>query len=273
MRLLLAVGVAASVALSVIGGLQPASAATTSSTTLTSTTTSASDLVADPSSIGTPLASGGFGGSCVLTAGQAFHHGSVWTCWVLLSNESYASEQWTVVGPTSCAGSAWTCKTTFSPSSGTLLDETGVWVKIKTAIGNCSGYTLALNTTSGPLDIPVSCGSAPGASLVADPPDIGLPSDADGPCLLTTGVHPFVKGDVWTCYVALFANSTVSVPWIASWPTLCGWECKTTFSPSSGVAGPGGVWVKVMTAIGGCKNYTLSFKNPGKSVHLPVYCG
>ncbi|HEY8684131.1 MAG TPA: hypothetical protein VIO57_00840, partial [Chloroflexota bacterium] len=207
---------------------------------------------------------------CVLTSGQAFHFGSVWTCWVMLVDETGVSEQWTAVGPTSCAGPAWTCKTTFSPSSGTL--GFGMWVKIKTAIGNCAGYTLAINTTTGPLDIPVSCGTTPGPSLVAVPPDIGLVSDADGPCILTSGVQ-FQKGAVETCYVALFANSTAPVPWIASWPTSCGWPCKTTFSPSYGVAGPGGVWVKIMTAIGGCANYTLTFKNPGKSVRVPVYCG
>jgi hypothetical protein len=204
----------------------------------------------------------------VLTSGQAFHYGSVWTCWVLLLNGN-GSEQWTAIGPISCAGPAWTCKTTISPSSGPVGGN-GVWVKIKTAIGNCAGYTLALSTTTGPLNIPVSCSSGQGPSLVADPFDIGLLGSADGPCLLTTGSKAFQKGDVWTCYVALFANSTAPVPWIASWPTSCGWRCKTTFSPSYGVAGPGGVWVKIMTAIGGC--YTLTFKNPGKSVSLPVYC-
>ena len=273
MRFLLAAGVAASVALSVIGGSPPASAASSSTTPTQPTTSapSASDLSADPSSIGTPIApysSDGFlGGSCVLTSGQAFHYGSVWTCRVMLLG---GPEQWTGVGPIACAGPSWTCKTTVSPSSGTV--DGGVWIKFNTAIGNCAGYTIVLNTTTGPLDIPVSCGTAPGASLVASPPDIGLLSDADGPCLLTSGVR-FQKGDVWTCYVALFANSTAPVPWIASWPTLCGWPCKTTFSPSYGVAGPGGVWVKIMTAIGGCENYTLTFKNPGKSIHIPVYCG
>ena len=148
-----------------------------------------------------------------------------------------------------------------------------MWVKIKTAIGNCAGYTLAFNTSSGPLDIPVSCSStAVGPSLVADPSNIGDPGDADGWCVLTSGVV-FQKGGVFTCYVALFANSSAPVPWVAAGPTSCGWKCETTFSPSHGVAGANGIWVKIMTAMGGCGDYPLSFKNPQKTVHVWVYCG
>jgi hypothetical protein len=272
MRFPLAAGVVAAVAMSVITGSHTASAASSSAhwTQATTATTSVSDVVAEPSAIGTPITSGG---SCVLTSGHAFRYGSVWTCWVVLYDGIPPfSQHWTAVGPTSCAGPAWTCKTTFSPSSGTV-GENGEWVKIKTAIGNCAGYTLAFNTTTGPLDIPVSCSStAPGPSLVADPTDIGLPGDADGWCVLTSGVR-FQQGDVFTCYVALFANSSAPVPWIAAGPAHCGWECKTTFSPSYGVAGAGGIWVKIKTAIGYCANYTLSFKNPLTTVRVPVYCG
>ena len=50
--------------------------------------------------------------------------------------------------------------------------------------------------------------------------------------------------------------------------------CKTTFSPSSGTLAPNaGVWVKVMTAIGGCGGYTLSFKTAHTTVNVPVLCG
>jgi hypothetical protein len=210
----------------------------------------------------------------VLTSGQAFHPGSVWTCWVMLVEASgQGGEQWSAIGPPSCAGPAWTCKTSFSPSSGTL-PAYGMWVKVMTAIGDCDGYKLAFKTSTGTVRLPVQCGgtTTPGPGLIVDPPDIGLPGDADGWCALTSGVA-FQKGSVWTCYVALFANSPSPIPWIAAGPSYCGSACQTTFSPSHGVAGAGGIWVKIMTAIGGCTNYTLSFKNPGKTVQVPVYCG
>jgi hypothetical protein len=122
------------------------------------------------------------------------------------------------------------------------------------------------------LDIPVSCSSTPpGPSLVADPSNIGDPGDADGWCVLTSG-QAFHPGSVWTCYVALFANSTSPIPWIAAGPSYCGSACKTTFSPSYGVAGAGGIWVKIMLHADGC-GYTLSFKNPGKTVKVPVCFG
>jgi hypothetical protein len=184
---------------------------------------------------------------------------------VVLDESGAGPYQWTAVGPTSCAGPAWTCKTTFSPSSGTVWQKL-VWLTIKTAIGNCAGYTLAINTTSGLLDIPVSCGTAPGPSLVADPTNIGLAGDADGWCILTSGQA--YQGGVWTCYVALFSNSTSPIPWIAAGPHCC----KTTFSPSYGVAGAGGIWVKIMTVATGCQ-YALSFKNPAKTVKVPECWG
>ena len=160
-------------------------------------------------------------------------------------------------GPSRAHGPAWTCKTTFSPSSGKVGGRNRSTVKIKTAIGNCAGYTLAFNTSSGPLDMPVSCSStAVGPGLVADPSNIGDPGDADGWCVLTSGVV-FQKGGVFTCYVALFANSSAPVPWVAAGPTSCGWKCETTFSPSHGVAGANGIWVEAHDRHGGLGDYPL----------------
>lgn len=276
MRISFAAGLVAAVGMSVITGSHIASAASSSAhrAQATTATTSVSDLSIGPASIGTPILNGswGSGGSCVLTSGHAFHYGSVWTCWVAIVGYR-TPEQWSAVGPISCAGPAWTCKTTFSPSSGSVGGY-GAWIKIKTAIGNCAGYTLAFNTTTGPLDLPVSCSSTPpGPGLVADPGDIGDPGDADGWCVLTSGQA--FQGGVWTCYVALFANSTSPIPWVAAAPNCGsgGSGCKTTFSPSYGVASAGGIWVKIMTSYTGCENYALSFKNPGKTVKISTCWG
>lgn len=111
-------------------------------------------------------------------------------------------------------------------------------------------------------------------ALVANPPDIGLPGDADGWCAFTSGVK-FSTTAVWTCYVVLYQNTagTTGVPWVASWPTSCGLNCKTTFTPSHGVATGNGEWVKIQTTIGGCRNYNLSFKTATTTLRVPVYCG
>jgi hypothetical protein len=111
-------------------------------------------------------------------------------------------------------------------------------------------------------------------ALTSNPTDIGLPGDSTGWCVFSSGVM-FTKTAVWTCYVALYPASfgTIGVAWVASWPTSCGWQCKTTFTPSHGVATGNGEWVKIQTTIGGCANYNLSFKTSTTTLRIPVYCG
>ena len=225
--------------------------------------TRVANITAQPSAIGTP---GAAGGKCVLTSGQAFQPGSAWTCYVVLFDPNYDTPvQWTAVAPTSCG---WQCKTTFSPSSGTLTDA-AVWVKITTAIGNCAGYTLAFETSTTTKHLPVRCsGGSPPSHLIANPTSIGDHGDADGWCIVTSGQA--YLGGIWTCYVALFSSSKSPIPWIATGPH-CGSGCK--ISPSYGVAGAGGIWVKIMTVATGCEGYAVSFKNPGKTVKVPECWG
>jgi hypothetical protein len=102
---------------------------------------------------------------------------------------------------------------------------------------------------------------------------IGTPSEG-GNCAFTSGVS-MTPTAVWTCYVLLelTETNTGTGAWVASWPTWCGWECKTTFTPSHGVVTSNGEWVKIQTTIGGCANYNLSFKTATGILRIPVTCG
>jgi hypothetical protein len=135
----------------------PSPSAGTSSTPTTSTS-QVTDFQVHPTSIGTQ---GDAGGWCVLTSGQPFQANGVFTCYVALFSRLSTPVQWTAVGPTptSCGGAAWMCKTTFSPSSGTLEPGfRGVWVKIMTAIYGCGNYILSFKTAHTTVNVPVQCG-------------------------------------------------------------------------------------------------------------------
>jgi hypothetical protein len=153
--------------------------------------------------------------------------------------------------------------------------STSTSTSIRTNTSTSTSPTLSTGTTSTP-----TTSTSQVTDFQVHPTSIGTPGDAGGWCVLTSG-QPFQSNTVWTCYVALISNLPTPVQWTAvgPTPTSCGgaaWMCKTTFSPSSGTLAPGpwrGAWVKIMTAIYGCGNYTLSFKTAHTTVYVPVLCG